>query len=260
MKHLLKVSISDFKLIFRDPSLRVFLALPLLAYVVILALLPWLVEKYDFIEPYVPLVLMATVTQVSQMFGFIYGMVFIEEKETQVAKVYGVLLPVSKIWFVIFRMMIPFFITVAFTCLLLLLQPFFDLPFHLSLLLSFVIGLMSWIYPFSISILSTNKLMGMTWIKVFNVIIVIPLAAFFVPDAFAPLFGILPTHWIFQGLNDLIIGQAFWLNLLVGCGFFAPATGLCSEEIYKRALCVRANEGMNELRMKEWIRVNLILI
>ena len=52
---------------------------------------------------------MATTMQGSLIFGFIYSMVLIDEKDTNVAKVYGIL-PVSKFWFVIFRLIAPFLI------------------------------------------------------------------------------------------------------------------------------------------------------
>ena len=58
---------------------------------------------------YIAVILMLATTQGSTAFGFIYSMVLVDEKDTQVAKVYGIL-PISKFWFVVFRLIPPFFL------------------------------------------------------------------------------------------------------------------------------------------------------
>ena len=210
MKHLIQVSVSDFKLIFRDPSLRVFLFLPFLIYVVNNFGLPYLVSEFEAVNEFVPYVLILSTVQVTQMFGFIYSMVLIEEKETEVSKVYGIT-PVSKIWFTLFRMIIPFIITILFTWVILLIQPFYTLAAIPSLIFSILISLLLPVYVMGVVLSSKNKMEGMIWVKVFNIIVILPALAFFIPPRFAPLFGIFPNHWIFQGLLDLILQQ----NILV---------------------------------------------
>ena len=219
MKQLIKVSIADFKLIFRDPSLRIFLFLPALIFVVVNVFLPYLVGRFEGVIDYVPYVLIVATIENTQMFGFIYGMVLIEEKETEVAKVYGVL-PVSKVWFILFRLIIPFLITAVLTWAVLISQPFYELPVALCLLFSLLSGLIVPVYALGISILSANKMSGMVWIKIFNIIVVLPVIAFFVPDGFSHLFGIFPTHWAFQGLNNVIEGEAMFINTFVAFIYF----------------------------------------
>ena len=91
MQRLILLSITDFKLIFRDPSLRIFLAMPLLIFAIVLLAVPELVEAFAGFEEYIPLILMGATMQTSTMFGFIYSFVLIDEKDIGVAKVYGVL-------------------------------------------------------------------------------------------------------------------------------------------------------------------------
>ena len=212
IKQLAKVSVADFKLIFRDPSLWMFLFLPVLIFAVINVFLPYLTGRYEAVNAYVPHVLIVATVENTQMFGFIYSMVFIEEKETEVARVYGVL-PVSKSSFVLSRLIIPCLITAGFTWGILFLQPFYDLPLFPTLLFAILSGLVVPVYCLGISILSANKMSGMVWIKVFNILVVLPVAAFFVPGGFSHFFGILPTHWVFQGLSNLLEGEAQLANL-----------------------------------------------
>ncbi|WPP48034.1 ABC transporter permease [Catalinimonas niigatensis] len=219
MKQLINVSISDFKLIFRDASLRIFLLLPGLIYLVVNLFLPWLASRFEGVDEYVAYVLVVATLETTQMFGFIYSMVLIEEKETEVAKVYGVL-PVSKTGFVLSRLIIPCLITIIITWILLIIQPFYTLSLYASLWFSILAGFTVPIYTLGIAVLSKNKMEGLVWIKVFNILVVIPIVAFFVPDSFTFLFGIFPTYWFFQGLNSLIEGATFFWYLLAGFVYF----------------------------------------
>ena len=114
IKKLLTVAINDFKLAFRDTSLRFFFIFPILNLVVVRYGFPIAVESFPVLKDYIHILLMAATTQGSLMFGFIYSMILIDEKDTQVAKVYGVL-PVSKFWFVVFRLIAPFLLSTLAT-------------------------------------------------------------------------------------------------------------------------------------------------
>jgi fluoroquinolone transport system permease protein len=215
MNQLIKTSISDFKLVFRDPSLRVFLVIPFIALAIVNLLLPYLISNYDGIADYAPYVLMAAALQMSTMFGFIYCMVLIEEKDTEVAKVYGVL-PVSKKGFITFRLMIPFLLSSIFTLIILELQPFYEFQLLSSFTISILAGLIGPLFALVVTVLSKNKMAGMTWYKLFNLLAIIPLVAFFAPSKYTALFGLIPTHWIFQGMNDLILGEPFFWDIFIG--------------------------------------------
>lgn len=217
MNQLIKVAVTDFKLIFRDPSLRIFLVLPGLILLVVLLALPALVESYPVVEEYVPLVLMGAMTQAPTMFGFIYCMVFIDEKDTQVSKMYGVI-PVSKSGFVVYRLLFPYVFGSMVTALMLAVQPFYPLPFSDILMLSFVTGLTCPLMALGVAVLSKNKMEGMTWYKIINLLVTLPLAAFLIPQ-YTEAFGILPTYWMFKGLNELILANTTALYNSVGAVF-----------------------------------------
>lgn len=219
MKQLIKLSISDFKLMFRDSSLRVFLFLPILIFLFINYFIPFLVDKFEVVRDYIPYLIIVATTECVQMFGFIYSMVLIDEKETEVAKMYGVL-PVSKVWYIIFRLLIPMLITTAITWLILMAQPFYDLSPYASVIFSLLAGLIVPVYVIGITNFSKNRMEGMVWIKVFNVVVIIPIAAFFIPGPLQHLFGILPTHWVFQGMYSIIDFNPYLWQLGIGFIYF----------------------------------------
>jgi fluoroquinolone transport system permease protein len=217
MNKFIYLSATDFKLVFRDPSLRIFIAMPLAIFVIILVALPNLVSAFDAVKRFVPIILMGATLQTSTMFGFIYCMVLIHEKDIQVAKVYGVL-PVSKTGYVVSRLLIPTAISSLFTFALLLVQPFYTFDLLSMILLSMLCGLIAPLLTLVVTIFSKNKMEGMTWFKLINLLVSIPLAAFFI-SKYTFLFGIIPTHWIFQALSNMVAGESTLISFSIGFGY-----------------------------------------
>ena len=215
MMHSIQLMISDFKLIFREPSLRIFLLMPFLIVLIIHVGLPALVEEFPVVGDYTSYILMAASIQTSTMFGFIYCMVFIDEKDQEINKVYGIL-PVSKKGFVLIRMIPSLILSILFTFIVLYFQKFYILSFTEVLSISVQAGLVSPILSLVVAILSKNKMEGLTWYKVINTILNVPLIAFFIP-AWDHIFGLIPSHWVFQNLHYQIAGESgLWV---VGFGF-----------------------------------------
>lgn len=215
MKKLIIVAVNDFRLVFRDNSLKIFIILPLLILLVIRYGVPYVAGIYQGLQDYVNIILMLATMQGSIAFGFIYSMVLVDEKDTQVAKVYGIL-PVSKFWFVVFRLIPPFFLATMATFLLLLAEPFYDLPLISNLVYSTLAGLVAPLMILFTAIIAKNKIEAMTWQKLFNIPLFLPILAFFVPAPFSILFAIFPTFWAYQGFNFLIEGENFWVCMLIG--------------------------------------------
>ena len=215
MKTLVKVAVNDFRLVFRDNSLKIFLALPLFNLLAIRYGVPYVAGVYEFLRDYIPVILMFATMQSAVAFGFIYSMVLVDEKDTNVAKVYGIL-PVSKIWFVVFRLIPPFVLAALATFLLLLVEPFYNLPVFSNLVYSALAALVAPLMILFVAIFAANKIEAMTWQKLFNIPLYLPILAFFVPASFAFVLAIFPTFWTYQGFNFLIEGGNFWAYMLIG--------------------------------------------
>ncbi len=229
MEKLIKVAINDFKLVFRDNSLKFFFIFPILNLLVVRYGLPFVAGNFEILKDYIHVVLMATTMQGSLIFGFIYSMVLIDEKDTNVAKVYGIL-PVSKFWFVIFRLIAPFLFSTFATFLILIVEPFYGLSIISNLFYSILAGLVAPMMVLFVAITAKNKIEGMTWQKLFNLPVSLPLLAFFVPASFSFLFAILPTHWAYQGFNQLIVGESFAVYLIIGFTYSVILIGLLAQK------------------------------
>ncbi len=227
MQHILKISIADFWLIFRDASLKTFLFLPILIFVVVLWGLPALINSFPIVGEYTNYIILVSTIQLTQMFGFIYGMMLVDEKETGVAKVYGIL-PVKKISFILGRFIMPMIITIMLTWLLLVIQPFYKLEIFPCFLFSLLSGLLVPIYAIAISLFSKTRLEALVWVKTINLLVILPILAFFVPKGINYLFGILPTYWMYQGLEQMIMNQQYLMSWVIGFIFLLILLGLVS--------------------------------
>lgn len=232
MMKLIKVALNDFRLVFRDNSLKMFIALPLLTLPVIKYGVPYVAGVYTVLQDYIAVILMLATMQGSTAFGFIYSMVLVDEKDTSVAKVYGIL-PVSKFWFVVFRMIPPFLLAALSTFSLLLVEPFYGLPLVSNLAYSTLAGLVVPIMILFVANAATNKIEAMTWQKIFNMPLVLPILAFFVPAPFSALFAIFPPYWAYQGFDLLIRGENAGLYLLIGFAYSIVLIGMMTRRFTK---------------------------
>jgi len=233
MKKIIRLSLIDFKLIFRDPSLRAFLFFPLILISLIIWGLPFLIEKYDFLLPYLPIFMIVAVIENTQMFTFISSMVLIDEKETNVAKVYGIL-PFTKVHYLVSRFLIPYLFTALLNIILLIVQPFYVISIVNNLVISFLTALIVPVYVLAINSIVQNRIQGMVYIKAFNMIVLLPIAAFFVPEKIKHIFGIFPTHWIFQSVDNVAKGISIITMSTIGFIFLGVLLFFVSKPFIKK--------------------------
>lgn len=215
MEKLIKVAINDFRLVFRDNSLKIFIALPLLTLIVMRYAVPYIAGIYEILQDYISVILMLATMQGSTAFGFIYSMVLVDEKDTNVAKVYGIL-PISKFWFVVFRLIPPFALASLSTFFLLLVEPFYGLPIIPILFYSMLAGLVAPLMTLFVAMLANNEIEAMTWQKLFNLPLVLPILTFYVPVSLSFVLAISPTFWAYRGFDSLVNSGDSWLYMLLG--------------------------------------------
>ena len=233
MKKIFTLATSDFKLIFRDPSLRAFLVFPVIIFIIFIWVLPDLVEKHEFLTPYLSIMLMVGVIENTQMFGFINTMVLIDEKETDVAKMYGIV-PMSKIQYLISRLIIPFLATFLLNVILLKVQTFYPISWVSNLAVSLLTAMLVPVYILGINSIVKNRIQGMIYIKAFNIAVLLPLGAFFLSGNYKLFFGFLPTYWIFESIENLTHNVPMIFPLFIGFGFFGFLLVWISKQFIKR--------------------------
>lgn len=220
MKKIFSLALADFKIIFRDPSLKSFLFLPILLFALIVWAVPPLVESYDFLADYLYLFLVVAVIENTQMFSFISSMVLVDEKENMVNKVFGIV-PLKKSEFILSRFLLPYTFTVLLNIILLSVQTLIPISIVQLLTVSFVAALVVPAYAMAVNSFVKNRMQAMIYIKAINMLVLLPIAAFFIPGNLKHLFGILPTHWLFQSIQAITVNESPNILLLVSLLFFA---------------------------------------
>ncbi len=199
---LIHIAINDFRLIFRDPALWLFLLLPVLLNLMVVYLLPYVFTRFTFLEPHVSVFLNVVLLENTMVFCIISTFVLIEEKETQTARVYAVL-PTNKHLLILSRLAIPYLLTVVINLITLTSQPFYSLTLGAQLQAACMTSLVMPVYVLLVSSHAKNRIEGMVFIKLYNFLVLLPVAAFFMASNFRHGLGILPTHWLFQS-NDAL--------------------------------------------------------
>lgn len=232
MKKIIKLALTDFKLVFRDTALRAFLVFPVILFGVFLYFLPWVLSKYEFLESYLPVFLMVAVVENTQMFSFIGSMVLIDEKETNVAKVYGVV-PLTKVEYLVSRLLIPYAVTVSLNIVLLKIQPYFAVSWLSNLIISTLTALIVPLYILTINSLAKNRMEAMVYVKALNMLVLLPFASFFIPENFKFLFGIFPVYWVLQVIDKTTENLPVFTCTSIGFVFFGSLIILVSKKFIK---------------------------
>ncbi len=199
---LIKMAISDFRLIFRDPTLWLFLLLPVLLNLMVVYLLPYVFNKFPVLNPYVSVFLNIALIENTMVFCIISTLVLIEEKETGTARVYATL-PVTKSLLILSRLALPYLLTVVINFITLNLQKFYPLTLSAQLQAALLTSLVMPVYVLLVSSHAKNRIEAMVFIKLYNFLVLLPVAAFFITTNFRHGFGLLPTHWLLQS-NEVI--------------------------------------------------------
>jgi len=207
------IAINDFKLIFRDVTLKLFFILPIILIAMAIWFVPILIGRFDYLDAYTNLILIIFIIENTQAFCIINSLLFIEETESQTSKVYGVL-PLSKKLLIVARFFLPYVFTVLFNAVLLSFQNLVEIDFVTIVMISFMAALIVPIYVLLLSSYAKNRLEGMIYIKLFNLLVLLPMVAFFIDSNWSMVFGALPTYWLYQsidtGLNVDFQSESFW--------------------------------------------------
>jgi len=220
-------ALTDFKNIRRDSLLAFMLAVPWLLVVVFRLVLPpvrnWLAATYQIaLEPYYPLILsMLIILQLPFLFGVVYGFLILDEKDEHILMALQVT-PVTISGYVRYRITAALIFSLVYVMLILAATGMADLPqlaaFSPAVFLG---GLLSVLLMLFLIVFAGNKVEGLALMKGMGILMMGPLAAFFMESKWQILLGILPSYWpakVFWLISD---GKAVWGYVTVGAAYIS---------------------------------------
>ncbi|MEM1324342.1 MAG: hypothetical protein AAGI23_00230 [Bacteroidota bacterium] len=197
MSQFIALAQGDFRQIFRDRTLLIFLFVPFILLAVVRSLVPYLTAQYPIVENYHVLVMMLVGVQTSVIFGFIVAFLILEEKDEQVLQVIRVL-PISPSYFILYRVL---FATIFSTVSAYIVIRFSGIAFPGEVntaLLAIQYGLVAPFIALLVATFAANKVEGMAFFKGVNLFLLLPIVTFFIKGIWQYAFAVIPTFWTYS--------------------------------------------------------------
>ncbi len=200
--------------------MRAFLFMPLFTFAVVRFGWPMVETRYPDVADYRLVVLMWACMQVCTMFGFIYGFLFLEEKEDNVWSAIQIL-PISTFKLIWIRLLLGIVISTLVNFAIIHWGQLSSFSVLKELLLAFHFALLAPLTSVAIAGLASNRIEGLAQTKVVNILAMIPALIFFLPYKLLHILALIPTYWSMQAMEAAALDQPqFYLYYLIGLAFY----------------------------------------
>lgn len=222
MRVLTAFGLNDLRNIRRDSLLLYIVLIPWLLVVLVRLIVPgvtdWLAESFNFdLVPYYPLILsFFFVLQLPMLFGIVSGFLVLDERDEGTLTALRVT-PISITSYALYRICFTILLSVSYVLACLLatgLMPISLLPSVVPVAL--VAGLLSPVFVMLLAAFANNKVEGLALMKGFGILLLGPLAAYFIHSKWQLLLGLLPSYWPAKAFWVASSGGVIWPYLLVG--------------------------------------------
>lgn len=215
MKTLLLLSSQDLRTTFRDPIFKALFFFPLFAFAMVKWGVPSAVEALPMMGDYLQPILMWACLQSAMMFGFIYGFLYLEEKEEGIDLALSVL-PVSTFVILSSRLLVGFSFSILVNWLLIHFGGIVKVAAWQEILLSIHFALAAPLMALYLRAFAGSRIEGMAQLKILNLIFYLPALVYFLPHQWLHAFAIIPTYWSFRSMSQADFPASFWLAYAVG--------------------------------------------
>jgi hypothetical protein len=230
MNYIFALSLSDLRSTFRDPIFKVLLFFPLVSFALVRWGLPVILREFPIVEIYTQVILMWACLQSATMFGFIYGFLFLEEKEENIWQMIRIL-PVSGLQLVFSRLLIGLSISTLVNFCLIHYGQIIQIPLIKEVLLSFHFSLAAPFIALLLGAFAQNRIEGLAQMKIINILLILPAIMYFVPSPWVHLAAIVPTYWSYRSLEFAQEKGQFWLYLIAGLGVYLVSVLLLTRKL-----------------------------
>ena len=205
---------NDLKLIFRDKSLLIMFIMPIAIILLCRFGVPQLTALAPVLPSYYWLLIAALTLVTASTPSYLFGFILLDERDENVHTMLRIL-PIPANFILKTRIAFTVFMGFIFAIFILVfngLVHFGELP---VLLISLLFALVPPVLTFSITAFAKNKIEAATLYKGLNIILFIPLIAFFIRGELRYLFGIVPFFWTFETVHITTFNFQFIISFLV---------------------------------------------
>jgi fluoroquinolone transport system permease protein len=214
----------DLKNIHRDPLLRWFILLPVLIAAALRWGVPWLastiLNQFNFdITPYYVLITSFITMTMPLLVGTIIGFLLLDQRDDRTLHALAVT-PLSLKGYLAYRIAAPLMISIALSIVVVRFSGMVEIGFESLLIASICAAPLAPLVALFLGAFAQNKVQGFALSKGSGIILVPPLAAWFIPLPWQLLFGISPTYWPVKVFWMAAGGERLlWTAALAGIGY-----------------------------------------
>ena len=215
MNRILAFALQDFRQIFRDKTLLLFLFLPILILLVLKFGVPAIINRFPIVLEYKHYINMFGGMQVAIMFGIISSFILLDEKDDGLIPVLRIL-PITSGQFIFNRLCIITLLTAIGSYVLMQYSGLGTIAWWKAGLLALQYALWVPIISLTLGIFAANKVQGMAYFKGINLLMILPVITFFLPDIFKTIGALIPLFWTFDSYIRIMNNEPFYLSMFVG--------------------------------------------
>ena len=217
MQKIIQLSLTDFRQILREQLLWVmFIIAPSMQFLVAHWLAPFLIERFPVLDGYQSLIVGVLTIQVVTGIGFVIAMMLLDEKDEDVLTAVRVL-PLGPEVFLAYRLLAATVVAFLFAFVMLYFSQLIMISIVQAVTAAGLFALLGPIIALFMSTFSDNKVEGLAVFKGLNLVLLVPIASFFVPEGWSYFFGLIPDFWSLQFVEAIAKEQeASWMNALIG--------------------------------------------
>ncbi len=189
----------DWQSVRRDSLLRWMLFIPFVIAGVLRWFLPWLagliLARFNFdVTPYFSLMMGLVVQVIPLMFGMVIGFLLLDQRDDGTLRALQVT-PLTLTGYLIYRITMPTLLSFLMTLVVIPLCGLVTLDLAALALVALASSLLAPIFALFLAAFAQNKVQGFALQKAAGVVMVPPLAAYFIHSPWQLLCGLVPTYW-----------------------------------------------------------------
>jgi fluoroquinolone transport system permease protein len=206
----------------RDPLLRGMMVLPLILALVIRFTVPPIVARLEMMtgvgfQPHLePVVGYSLLTLVPILAGTVIGFLLLDQRDDGTLTALRVT-PLPLAGYLTYRLAVPVLLSVVLTAVMFPVAGFGGLGLPTLLVAALGAAPFAPVFALFLGSFAANKVQGFALMKASNLVLILPLIAYFAPSRWDLALGVVPTYWPARAYWLLLEGKATaWLFLGVG--------------------------------------------
>lgn len=235
------LAMTDVRNVARDSLLKFLIVYPLSLGFIIRWLVPFVAEGmadvHDLVQYYPLITALFGVVMAPTLLGTVIGFVLLDERDARTLLALQVT-PLTGARYLAYRLLTPMVISLVSAYLALAVMDLTPVPLVAATPMVVLGSLCGPIFTLVLAGFAGNKVQGLAYMKGMGFFMIAPTVAWFVPEPWQWLLGVLPTYWPVKALWVLMEGGAVWPYLLAG---------LVVAAIYLIALLARFRQVMARL-------------